>query len=296
MAGRSTWRRCSRGRSAPSSTAAAAMAPRSSTPTTPSHTGLHRSSSSCADDEPGLLHRSAARFRGTDATSIPGSSPPRARRRSTCCTSPGAGRSSTIRPGIPAARPGAMLKDTMKLLKASIRPDKVDEVSDALEKLKVSGMTVTEVRGHGTQKGHTAVYRGKEYDVSVLPKVRSKWSSPTSRRRRDPGDGRGRAHRRNRRRPRLRAAGRTRLPHPHRASATVCAAIDNNVVNAAEKCHSGAAARRTGRRAKTDKNVHRPAPPPQAWRSSRSADVHVPPSGRIDHFDTSAPVSIGFPD
>jgi nitrogen regulatory protein PII len=59
----------------------------------------------------------------------------------------------------------------MKLLKAIIRPNKVDEVKDALAKLNISGMTVTEVRGHGKQKGHTAVYRGKEYNVSLLPKM-----------------------------------------------------------------------------------------------------------------------------
>ena len=59
----------------------------------------------------------------------------------------------------------------MKLLKAIIRPNKLDDVKDALAKLNVSGMTVTEVRGHGKQKGHTAVYRGKEYNVSLLPKM-----------------------------------------------------------------------------------------------------------------------------
>ncbi|HEY7055291.1 MAG TPA: P-II family nitrogen regulator [Vicinamibacterales bacterium] len=59
----------------------------------------------------------------------------------------------------------------MKLIKAIIRPNKVDEVKDALERLNISGMTVTEVRGHGKQKGHTAVYRGKEYNVSLLPKM-----------------------------------------------------------------------------------------------------------------------------
>jgi nitrogen regulatory protein P-II 1 len=59
----------------------------------------------------------------------------------------------------------------MKLIKAIVRPNKVDEVKDALERLQISGMTVTEVRGHGKQKGHTAVYRGKEYDVSLLPKM-----------------------------------------------------------------------------------------------------------------------------
>ena len=59
----------------------------------------------------------------------------------------------------------------MKLIKAIVRPNRVDEVREALEKLGVPGMTVTEVRGHGRQKGHTAIYRGKEYNVSLLPKV-----------------------------------------------------------------------------------------------------------------------------
>ena len=59
----------------------------------------------------------------------------------------------------------------MKLVKAIVRPNKVDDVRGALEKLSLPGMTVTDVRGHGRQKGHTAVYRGKEYEVSLLPKV-----------------------------------------------------------------------------------------------------------------------------
>lgn len=59
----------------------------------------------------------------------------------------------------------------MKLIKSIVRPNKVDEVKDALAKLNVSGITVTEVRGHGKQKGHTAVYRGQEYAVSLLPKM-----------------------------------------------------------------------------------------------------------------------------
>jgi nitrogen regulatory protein PII len=59
----------------------------------------------------------------------------------------------------------------MKLIKSIVRPNKVDDVKDALEKLSISGMTVTEVRGHGKQKGHTAIYRGKEYNVSLLPKM-----------------------------------------------------------------------------------------------------------------------------
>ena len=60
----------------------------------------------------------------------------------------------------------------MKLIKAVVRPNKVDEVKEALGKLSISGMTVTEVRGHGKQKGHTAIYRGKEYNVSLLPKMK----------------------------------------------------------------------------------------------------------------------------
>jgi nitrogen regulatory protein P-II 1 len=59
----------------------------------------------------------------------------------------------------------------MKLIKCIVRPNKVDEVREALESIGVPGMTVTEVRGHGRQKGHTAVYRGKEYNVTLLPKV-----------------------------------------------------------------------------------------------------------------------------
>jgi nitrogen regulatory protein PII len=59
----------------------------------------------------------------------------------------------------------------MQLIKAIVRPDKVDDVKDALTKIHVSGMTVSEVRGHGKQKGHTAVYRGKEYQVTLLPKM-----------------------------------------------------------------------------------------------------------------------------
>ena len=59
----------------------------------------------------------------------------------------------------------------MKLIKSIVRPNKVDDVKEALSKLGIAGMTVTEVRGHGQQKGHTAIYRGKEYEVSLLPKM-----------------------------------------------------------------------------------------------------------------------------
>lgn len=59
----------------------------------------------------------------------------------------------------------------MRLLKCIVRPNKLDDVRNALMNLGVSGMTVTEVRGHGHQKGHTATYRGQEYAVSLLPKM-----------------------------------------------------------------------------------------------------------------------------
>ncbi|HWC17332.1 MAG TPA: P-II family nitrogen regulator, partial [Terriglobales bacterium] len=63
-------------------------------------------------------------------------------------------------------------EDLMKLIKAIIRPNKLEEVKDALTKLNIAGMTVTEVRGHGRQKGHTEIYRGREYTVDLLPKVK----------------------------------------------------------------------------------------------------------------------------
>lgn len=59
----------------------------------------------------------------------------------------------------------------MKLIKAIVRTNKVDDVKEALEGLEISGMTVTEVRGHGRQKGHLAVYRGLEYQIDLLPKT-----------------------------------------------------------------------------------------------------------------------------
>ena len=61
----------------------------------------------------------------------------------------------------------------MKLIIAIIKPFKLDEVHDALNRLGITGMTVTEVKGYGRQKGHTEIYRGTEYAVSFLPKVGS---------------------------------------------------------------------------------------------------------------------------
>ena len=60
----------------------------------------------------------------------------------------------------------------MKKIEAIIQPHKLDEVKDALIAIGVSGMTIAEVRGHGRQKGHTEVYRGAEYKVDLLPKVK----------------------------------------------------------------------------------------------------------------------------
>ena len=60
----------------------------------------------------------------------------------------------------------------MKLVIAIIKPFKLDEVRDALTAIGVHGMTVTEVKGYGRQKGHTEIYRGAEYAVSFLPKVK----------------------------------------------------------------------------------------------------------------------------
>jgi nitrogen regulatory protein P-II 1 len=60
----------------------------------------------------------------------------------------------------------------MKKIEAIIQPHKLDEVKDALLGIGVEGMTVSEVRGHGRQKGHTETYRGQEYKVDLLPKVK----------------------------------------------------------------------------------------------------------------------------
>ena len=60
----------------------------------------------------------------------------------------------------------------MKIVMAIIKPFKLDEVRNALTAIGVHGMTVTEVKGYGRQKGHTEIYRGAEYAVSFLPKVK----------------------------------------------------------------------------------------------------------------------------
>jgi nitrogen regulatory protein P-II 2 len=66
----------------------------------------------------------------------------------------------------------------MKIVMAIIKPFKLDEVRDALTAVGVHGMTVTEVKGYGRQKGHTEIYRGTEYAVSFLPKLKVEVAVP----------------------------------------------------------------------------------------------------------------------
>ncbi|MDX2290379.1 MAG: P-II family nitrogen regulator [Hyphomicrobiaceae bacterium] len=68
----------------------------------------------------------------------------------------------------------------MKLLTAIIKPFKLEEVRTALTDLGLQGMTVTEVKGYGRQKGHTEIYRGAEYAVSFLPKIKIEVVVPTA--------------------------------------------------------------------------------------------------------------------
>ena len=67
----------------------------------------------------------------------------------------------------------------MKIVMAIIKPFKLDEVRDALTATGVHGMTVTEVKGYGRQKGHTEIYRGAEYAVSFLPKIKVEVAIPS---------------------------------------------------------------------------------------------------------------------
>ncbi|MFA6056408.1 MAG: P-II family nitrogen regulator [Thermodesulfovibrionales bacterium] len=68
----------------------------------------------------------------------------------------------------------------MKKIEAIIKPFKLDEVKDALNAIGINGMTVTEVKGFGRQKGHVEVYRGTEYEVSFLPKIKIEVVIPDS--------------------------------------------------------------------------------------------------------------------
>src|ERR1700685_2408056 len=67
-----------------------------------------------------------------------------------------------------------------KIVMPDIKPFKLDEVRDALTKIGVQGLTVTEVKGYGRQKGHTEIYRGAEYAVSFLPKIKLEIAVPSN--------------------------------------------------------------------------------------------------------------------
>src|SRR5579872_1931238 len=69
----------------------------------------------------------------------------------------------------------------MKKIEAIIQPHKIEEVKEALKNISVDGMTITEVRGHGRQKGHKEVYRGMEYQIDLLPKVKIELVVPDAR-------------------------------------------------------------------------------------------------------------------
>jgi nitrogen regulatory protein P-II 1 len=69
----------------------------------------------------------------------------------------------------------------MKKIEAIIQPFKLDEVKEALKAIGIDGMTITDVRGHGRQKGHREVYRGQEYNVDLLPKVKLELVVPEGR-------------------------------------------------------------------------------------------------------------------
>ena len=105
----------------------------------------------------------------------------------------------------------------MKMVTAIVKPFKLDEVREALSAIGVQGVTVTEVKGFGRQKGHTELYRGAEYVVDFLPKVKIEAAVDDAIVDRvDRGDrGRG-AHRQDRRRQDLRLDARAGRPHPHR--------------------------------------------------------------------------------
>ena len=69
----------------------------------------------------------------------------------------------------------------MKKVEAIIQPFKLDEVKEALKNIGVEGLTISEVRGHGRQKGHKEVYRGMEYEVDLLPKIKVETVIPDKR-------------------------------------------------------------------------------------------------------------------
>jgi nitrogen regulatory protein P-II 1 len=87
--------------------------------------------------------------------------------------------------GIPHACPGCQssstLRDPMKKIEAIIKPFKLEEVKDTLSEIGIEGMTVLEAKGFGRQKGHTEIYRGSEYSVDFLPKIKLEIVVPDNR-------------------------------------------------------------------------------------------------------------------
>jgi nitrogen regulatory protein P-II 1 len=69
----------------------------------------------------------------------------------------------------------------MKKIEAIIQPHKLQEVKDAMKSIGIDGMTISDVRGHGRQKGHTEVYRGMEYQIDLLPKMKLEMVIPSER-------------------------------------------------------------------------------------------------------------------
>ena len=134
----------------------------------------------------------------------------------------------------------------MKLVIAIIKPFKLDEVRDALTRIGIHGMTVTEVKGYGRQKGHTEIYRGAEYAVNFLPKVRIEVAVAS-----EQIDqviaaiASCRQDRPDRRRKNLRRAARTRHAHPHRRDRHQRAVTRNSggmtMTRAIERCGRGLA-------------------------------------------------------
>src|SRR6202000_1527974 len=75
----------------------------------------------------------------------------------------------------------ALGKSLMKKIEAIIQPHKLEEVKEAIKAIGIDGMTVSEVRGHGRQKGHKEIYRGMEYQVDLLPKIKLEIVVPAAR-------------------------------------------------------------------------------------------------------------------
>ena len=105
----------------------------------------------------------------------------------------------------------------MKKIEAIIKPFKLEEVKDALSEIGIEGMTVSEVKGFGRQKGHTEIYRGSEYTVDFLPKIKIELVVADNQTEAAiGGDRQGGQDRQDWRRQGVRLRRRTSHPHPHR--------------------------------------------------------------------------------